>query len=147
MLRKKCSGNFNFNMKINIKINLWIITKYQAADKEIGFLTKSILKPYCRTLAMPTAWELTKNPFICIAYIFTYYRFKRRFIINKIPPFSRKVFGCFKIIRHAIAKSPQSWRTRLWGSFRISSTNNLHFAKFEWKVQFNLEAWLLYNNA
>ena len=28
------------------------------ADPEIGFLTKSIIKPYGRAAAMPTAWEL-----------------------------------------------------------------------------------------
>ena len=32
-----------------------------AGDPKIGFLTKSILKPYDRAAAMPTAWELTKN--------------------------------------------------------------------------------------
>ena len=39
-------------------MNLRIITKHHAADPEIGFLTKSILKPYGRAAAMPTAWEL-----------------------------------------------------------------------------------------
>ena len=43
---------------MNVKMNLRIITKNRAADPEIGFLTKSILKPYGRTTAMPTAWEL-----------------------------------------------------------------------------------------
>ena len=37
-----------------VKMNLRIITKNHAADPEIGFLTKSISKPY----SMPTAWEL-----------------------------------------------------------------------------------------
>ena len=40
-------------------MNLRIITKNRGADPEIGFLTKSILKPYGRAAAMPTAWELT----------------------------------------------------------------------------------------
>ena len=35
-----------------------IITKNHAADPEIRFLTKSILKPYGRAAVMPTAWEL-----------------------------------------------------------------------------------------
>ena len=39
-------------------MNLRIITKNHAADPEIGFLTKSIPKPYGRATAMPTAWEL-----------------------------------------------------------------------------------------
>ena len=34
--------------------------KNHAADPEITFLTKSILKPYGRTVAIPTAWELNK---------------------------------------------------------------------------------------
>ena len=32
--------------------------KNHAADPEIGFLTKSISKPYVRAMAMPTAWDL-----------------------------------------------------------------------------------------
>ena len=43
-----------FNLKIAVKMNLRIITK----NPEIGFLTKSNLKPYGRARAMPTAWEL-----------------------------------------------------------------------------------------
>ena len=39
-------------------MNLRIITKNHAADPEIGFLAKSISKPYGRATAMPTAWEL-----------------------------------------------------------------------------------------
>ena len=39
-------------------MNLRIITKNHAADSEIGFLTKSILKPYGRATALPTAWEI-----------------------------------------------------------------------------------------
>ena len=38
-----------------------IITKNHETDPEIGFLTKSILKPYGRATAMPTAWELTRK--------------------------------------------------------------------------------------
>ena len=41
-------------------MNLRIITKNRAADPEIGFLIKSILEPYSRATAMPTAWELIK---------------------------------------------------------------------------------------
>ena len=40
-------------------MNLRIITKNLAADPEIGFLTKSISKPYGRATVMPTAWELS----------------------------------------------------------------------------------------
>ena len=32
--------------------------KNHEADLEIGFLSKSISKPYGRTTAMPPAWEL-----------------------------------------------------------------------------------------
>ena len=39
-------------------MNLRIITKNRAADPEIVFLVKSILEPYGRSTAMPTAWEL-----------------------------------------------------------------------------------------
>ena len=43
---------------MGVKMNSRIITKNHAADPEIGFLTKSISKPYGRAKAMPTAWEL-----------------------------------------------------------------------------------------
>ena len=42
-------------------MNLRIITKYRAADPEIRFLTKSILKPYGYATALPPAWELNNN--------------------------------------------------------------------------------------
>ena len=41
------------------KMNFKIITKNHAADPEIGFLTKSISKPYGRATAIPPALELT----------------------------------------------------------------------------------------
>ena len=44
--------------KMDVKMNLRIITKNRAADPEIVFLIKSILEPYGRSTAMPTAWEL-----------------------------------------------------------------------------------------
>ena len=50
----------NFDLKITVKIYLRIKTKNHTADPEIGFLTKSISKPYGRATAMPTAWEITK---------------------------------------------------------------------------------------
>ena len=40
-------------------MNLRIITKNHAADPEIGFLKKTISKPYGRATAMPTAWEIS----------------------------------------------------------------------------------------
>ena len=43
---------------MGVKMNLRIITKNHAADPEIGFLTKSISKPYGHATAMPPAWEL-----------------------------------------------------------------------------------------
>ena len=46
-------------------MNSKIITKNHAADSEIGFLTKSISKPFGRATAMPTTWELIKPfPFL-----------------------------------------------------------------------------------
>ena len=51
----------NFDSKMDIKINLRIITKNHAADPEKEFLTKSISKPYGRATAMPRAWELSIN--------------------------------------------------------------------------------------
>ena len=42
-----------------VKIYIRKITKNHAADPEIGFRTKSILKPYEHSAVMPTAWELT----------------------------------------------------------------------------------------
>ena len=44
---------------MSVKIFLRMITKNHAADLEIGFLLKSILKPYGRAAVIPTAWELT----------------------------------------------------------------------------------------
>ena len=44
-------------------MNFNIITKNCAADPGIGFLTKSILKPYGRATAMPIAWELRMKTF------------------------------------------------------------------------------------
>ena len=46
---------------MGVKMNLRIITKYRAADPEIRFLTKSILKPYGRATAIPPAWELREG--------------------------------------------------------------------------------------
>ena len=46
-----------FDSKNGSKMNLWIIIKNHAADPEIGFLTKLILKQYGRAAAMPTAWK------------------------------------------------------------------------------------------
>ena len=39
-------------------MNFRIIMKNRAADPEIGFLTKSISKPFGRATAKLTAWEL-----------------------------------------------------------------------------------------
>ena len=47
-----------------VKMNLRIKTKNNAADSEIGFLTKSIRKPYSRHADMATAWELINAHFI-----------------------------------------------------------------------------------
>ena len=44
---------------MGVKRNLRIIPKNHAADPEIGFLKKSISKPYGRAMAMPPAWELS----------------------------------------------------------------------------------------
>ena len=44
--------------KMGVKMNSSIITKNHAADPEIGFLIKTISKPYGRATAMPTTWEL-----------------------------------------------------------------------------------------
>ena len=43
--------------KMGVKMNARIITKHHEVDPEIGFLTKSISKPYGRATAMPPAWE------------------------------------------------------------------------------------------
>ena len=49
---------------MDVKMNFRIIMKNRAGDLEIGFLTKSIFKPYDRATVVPTAWEL-------ILYYFT----------------------------------------------------------------------------
>ena len=58
-------------------MNLRLMTKHHAADLEIGFLTKSILKPYGRAAAMPTARELKTeiSSFIKI-FIIVYFNLK-----------------------------------------------------------------------
>ena len=48
----------NFYFKIAVKINFRIIKKNHPADPEIGFLTKSISKPYDSATDMPTAREI-----------------------------------------------------------------------------------------
>ena len=47
--------------KMGVEMNSRLITKNHQADPEIGFLTKSISKPYGRATAMPPAWELTSG--------------------------------------------------------------------------------------
>ena len=46
---------------MGVKMNIGMIMKNYAADPEIGFITKSISKPYGRSTAMPPAWKLTSN--------------------------------------------------------------------------------------
>ena len=46
--------------KTGVMMNLRIIAKNYEADPEIGFLIKSISKPYSRATAMPPALELYK---------------------------------------------------------------------------------------
>ena len=43
---------------MGVKMNLRIITKNRGLYLELGFLTKSILKPHGRAVAIPTVWEL-----------------------------------------------------------------------------------------
>ena len=46
---------------MGVKMNLRIITKNDAADSEIGLVTKSISNPNGRATAMPTVWELISS--------------------------------------------------------------------------------------
>ena len=55
--------------KMGVKMNIRIITKNNAANPEIGFFTKLILKPYDRAAAMPTAWELMTRRFNSFLFI------------------------------------------------------------------------------
>ena len=49
---------------MGVKLNLKMVAKNHVADPEIGFLTKSISKPYDRATTMSPAWELRKiKPF------------------------------------------------------------------------------------
>ena len=52
---------------MGVKMNLRIVKKNHAGDPKIGFITKSISKPYGRGTAMPPAWELILK--ILTAYI------------------------------------------------------------------------------
>ena len=68
--------------KIDVKVNLRIITKYHEADSKIGFLTKSISKPYGRATAMPPAWELNYKEFIMVFFSFSRFFFLKIEIIT-----------------------------------------------------------------
>ena len=48
---------------MGVKMNSRIIMKNRAADPEIGFLAKSILKPNGGAAAIPTAWKLIEIKF------------------------------------------------------------------------------------
>ena len=48
---------------MGVKMNFRVITKSDAVDSEIGFLTKSISKPYGCATAMSPAWEF-KSKFL-----------------------------------------------------------------------------------
>ena len=50
-------------LKMVLKINFKIITKNHAADPEVGFLTKTISKPYGRATAMSPAWVFSNFTF------------------------------------------------------------------------------------
>ena len=49
-------------------MNFRVITKNQAA--EIGFLSKSILKPYGHATALPTAWVLRTNYWLKFRFVY-----------------------------------------------------------------------------
>ena len=54
------------------KMNSRVVTRNHSADPEIGFLTKSIPKPYGRATAMPPAWELKYMPISrCLKILFS----------------------------------------------------------------------------
>ena len=59
-------------------MNLSIMTKNQAADSEIGFLTKSISNLNGYAMVMPTAWELKylNYPVRSCKILFINYRLK-----------------------------------------------------------------------
>ena len=51
----------NFDFKMDVKMNLRILTKNYAADSKIGSLLKIDLRAEWTHESMPTAWELKKN--------------------------------------------------------------------------------------
>ena len=48
----------NFDFKMDVKMNLRIITKYHAVDSKIGSLLKIDFRADWTHEAVPTAWEL-----------------------------------------------------------------------------------------
>ena len=68
-------------------MNLRIITKNHVADPEIGFLKKSISKPYGRATAMPLAWELT--------YVFDFNEHDRQDMIWSYFRLFFRILFCF----------------------------------------------------
>ena len=83
---------------MGVKMNFRIITKNHAADPEIGFLTKSISKPYGRATATPPAWKLTLSfmSYVIARFeLFPGYRLKdlldlRYRYLHHLPYFQRK---------------------------------------------------------
>ena len=51
----------NFVSKMNVKMNLRIITKNHAADSKIGFLLKIVFRADWTHESNPTAWELNTS--------------------------------------------------------------------------------------
>ena len=51
-------------------MNLRMIKKNLETDPEIGYLTKSIPKPFGRRKAMPSAWELIQSVVVLRAFGF-----------------------------------------------------------------------------
>ena len=74
--------------KMDVKLKLRLITENRAADPEIGFLIKSISKPYGRATAMPTAWEFILLLFLILSKFCNLFLFGILFICETLQLFS-----------------------------------------------------------
>ena len=73
---------------MGVKMNGRIIKKNHPTDPEIGFLIKSISKPYGRATAMPTAWEFILLLFLILSKFCNLFLFGILFICETLQLFS-----------------------------------------------------------
>ena len=84
---------FVFSRKFQVCQNWKIRSTNNGAESEIGFLTKSISKPYGRGTAMPPAWEFRK--FIKILLVKFIQKFSLILKLKVVDNHSKSKIECF----------------------------------------------------